>query len=171
MITAVGGGIVRDVLIGTIPPATFRDWRYLALAVGGGVIAFVASRHLARLGTPIVVLDAVGLSVFAVMGTAKAFDRGLGLGPAIMLGVVTAVGGGTIRDTLIGQIPSVLRSDLYAIPALIAAVLTAAAIRAEVYGLTAALCAAVVCFVIRMLGVRFRLQAPGPLGVEPDDHR
>ncbi len=171
VITALGGGIIRDVLIGAIPPATFQDWRYLGLALAGGLIAFVASRRLARLEMPILVLDAVGLSVFAVMGTAKAFDFGLGIGPAVLLGVVTAVGGGTIRDTLVREIPSVLRSDLYAIPALIAAVLTAGAISAGIYGLPAALSAAGVCFVVRMLGVRFRLQAPGPFGTEPDGDR
>jgi uncharacterized membrane protein YeiH len=171
VITALGGGIIRDVLIGAIPPATFRDWRFLALALGGGLIAFVASRLLARLQVPILVLDAVGLSVFAVMGTAKAVDFGLGIGPAVLLGVVTAVGGGTIRDTLVREIPSVLRSDLYAIPALVAAVLTVGAIRAGIYGLPVALGAAAVCFVVRMLGVRFGWQAPGPFGAKPGDDR
>jgi uncharacterized membrane protein YeiH len=168
VITAVGGGIIRDVLIGAVPPSTFRDWRYLALAAGGALIAFVASRLLARLETPIVVLDAVGLSVFAVMGTAKALEYGLQVAPAILLGAVTAVGGGTIRDTLVQEIPSVLRSDLYAIPALVAAALTAAAIEAGIDGLLTSLGAAAVCFVIRMLGVRFGLQAPRPPGAEPE---
>jgi uncharacterized membrane protein YeiH len=169
LITALGGGIIRDVLIGAIPPATFRDWRYLALAVGGGLIAFVLSRRLDRLETPILVLDAVGLSVFAVIGTVKALEYGLEIGPAILLGAVTGVGGGTIRDTLIRQIPSVLRSDLYAIPALIAAALTAGAVRAGIYALPAALGAAAVCFVVRMLGWRFQLHAPGPPGAEPPE--
>ncbi|WP_211593446.1 trimeric intracellular cation channel family protein [Microbispora sp. H10836] len=165
VITALGGGITRDVLIGAIPPAAFEDWRYLALALGGGVVAFVLSRRLDRLETPIVVLDAVGLSVFAVIGTAKALDFYLGLGPAILLGAITAVGGGTIRDTLVRQVPSVLHSDLYAIPALIAAGLTAAAVRLGIYGLPAALGAAAVCFAVRMVGVRFHLNAPGPPGI------
>ncbi|MFR9802928.1 trimeric intracellular cation channel family protein [Pseudonocardia sp. RS010] len=164
VITALGGGITRDVLIGAIPPAAFDDWRYLALAVGGGVVAFALSRWLDRLETPIVLLDAVGLSVFAVIGTVKALEFGLGLGPAILLGAVSAVGGGTIRDVLIRQIPSVLHSDLYAIPALVAAALTAAAVRTGIYGLPAALGAAAVCFAIRMIGVRFHLHAPGPPG-------
>ena len=164
VITALGGGIIRDVLIGAIPPATFRDSRYLALAVGGALVAFGLSRRLDRLETPIVVLDAVGLSVFAVIGAEKALEFGLGVGPAILLGGVTGVGGGVIRDTLVGEIPSVLRVDVYAIPALIAAALTVGADRAGIYGLPAALGAATVCFAIRMLGVRFRLNAPGPPG-------
>jgi uncharacterized membrane protein YeiH len=169
VITALGGGIIRDVLIGSVPPATFRDWRYLALAAGGGLIAFVLSQWLRRLEMPITVLDAVGLSVFAVIGASKAVAFGLDVGPAIILGTITAVGGGTIRDTLVRQIPSVLHSELYAIPALIGAAVTVVTIRAGVYGVAAALAAAAVCFVIRMLGVRFRLNAPAPPGARAAD--
>jgi uncharacterized membrane protein YeiH len=168
MITAMGGGLIRDVLIGDVPPATLRDWRYLALAVGGGLAAFTLSQWLHRLETPINVLDAIGLSVFAVIGASKALAFGLGIGPAIILGTITGVGGGTIRDTLVGQVPIVLRSELYAIPALIAATITVATIRMGVYGLPAALAAAAVCFVIRMLGVHFGLNAPGPPGARGD---
>ncbi|AKK27140.1 trimeric intracellular cation channel family protein [Mycobacterium sp. EPa45] len=171
MVTALGGGVIRDVIIGDIPPATFRDWRYFALAIAGGLLAFALSKLLHRLEASITVFDAVGLSVFAVIGTSKAAAFGLGIGPTLLLGVVTAVGGGTIRDILIGQIPTVLRSELYAIPALAAAGLTVAAIQLDVYGLAAALGAAAVCFVIRMLGVRFGLNAPGPLGTNRDDER
>lgn len=169
MITALGGGIIRDVLIGSVPPATFRDWRYLALAAGGGLIAFALSQWLRRLEMPIIVLDAVGLSVFAVIGASKAVAFGLDVGPAIILGTLTAVGGGTLRDTLVRQIPSVLHSELYAIPALIGAAVTVATIRAGVYGIAAALAAAAICFVIRMLGVRFRLNAPAPPGTRAPD--
>ncbi len=164
VITAMGGGIIRDVLIGDVPPATLRDWRYLALAILGGLAAFALSQWLHRLELPINVLDAIGLSVFAVIGASKAVAYGLGVGPAIILGAVTGVGGGTIRDTLVRQIPSVLRSELYAIPALIAAALTVAAVHLDVYGLPAALAAAAVCFTIRMLGVGFGLNAPRPPG-------
>ena len=159
MITALGGWIIRDVLIGAIPPAAFRDWRYLALAAGGGLIAFALSRRLDRLEMPITVLDAVGLSVFAMIGSSKALIFGLKVVPAILLGG-TAVGGGTIRHTLVRQIPSVLRSDLYAIPTLVAAAITVGVVRTVVYSLPAALAAAAVCFTIRMIGVRYRLNAP-----------
>lgn len=164
IITALGGGVIRDVLIGSIPPASFQDWRYLVLAAGGGLIAFALSKRLDRLETPILVLDALGLSVFAVMGAGKALDFGLGIGPALLLGTVTGVGGGTIRDTLVRRIPSVLHSDLYAIPAFVAAAITVAAVRTGLYGVPAALGAAAVCFVIRMLGVHFGLNAPVPPG-------
>lgn len=166
MITALGGGMLRDVLIGAVPPATFRDWRYLVLAFSGGLLAFALSQWLHRLEVPINVLDAVGLSTFAVIGASKALGAGLGVAPAIILGAITGVGGGTIRDTLVRRIPSVLRSDLYAIPALIGAAVTVGAIQAGVYGLPAALAAVVACFVVRMVGVHYGLQAPSPPGRE-----
>ncbi|NVI87424.1 trimeric intracellular cation channel family protein [Actinomadura sp. BRA 177] len=169
MITALGGGVIRDVLIGAVPPATFVDWRYFALAAGGALLAYAFSRLLDRLDMPITVLDAVGLSTFAVIGASKALDHGLGVGPALLLGVVTGVGGGTMRDTLILRIPSVLRSELYAIPALVAAGITVAAVKAGLYALPSVLVAVAACFVIRMLGVRYRLNAPGPLGRRPGD--
>ena len=110
MITAVGGGIIRDVIIASLPPATFRDWRYLAVAGAGALIAFGWGRKLDRLSFPIEVLDAVGLSLFAITGATKAMGAGLGPLPAVILGAVTAVGGGTIRDVLIGRVPTVLRA-------------------------------------------------------------
>lgn len=162
MITAMGGGFIRDVLIDSLPPATLLDWRYYTLAAVGGLLAFALSRHLRRLEAPINVLDAVGLSTFAVIGSTKALDAGLGVAPSILLGVITAVGGGTIRDTLVGQIPSVLRTGLYAVPALVGATVTVVTVETGVYGLPAALGAAAVCFLIRMLGLRYSLNAPEP---------
>lgn len=168
MITALGGGIIRDMVLDDLPPATFRDLRYLVIAAAGALIAFGFARHLGRIGMPIELLDAVGLSVFAVTGASKAMEFGIGPVQAVILGVVTAVGGGTIRDTLVQQIPSVMREGLYAIPALVGAAITVATILLGVYGLTAALIAAGVCMVIRVLGLRFSLNAPKPRGVHPD---
>jgi uncharacterized membrane protein YeiH len=164
MITALGGGIVRDVLLDSLPPATFSDWRYLATAAGGGLIAFVAGRRLERLNTPITVLDAAGLSLFAVTGAGKALQLGMGPAQAVIVGAITGVGGGTLRDVLIRQIPTVLHSDLYAIPALIGAggIVVATALGAD--HAPAAVGGAVLCFAIRMVGVRYHLNAPSPPG-------
>lgn len=164
MFTGLGGGTIRDVLLDSLPPATFVDWRYLALAAGGGFLAFILSRRLERLSVPIVVLDAVGLSVFAVLSAYKALDLGFGVLQAMIVGTVTAVGGGTIRDVMIGRIPTVLRSELYAIPALIGAGCATAAHSAGYHGTVAVLSAAAVCFTIRMVGVYFDLDAPRPPG-------
>ncbi len=167
MITAVGGGIIRDVLLGALPPATFVEWRYLAVAATGGLIAFLFSRWLTRVRNPIDVLDAAGLSLFAVTGAGKALELGVGPAQAIILGAVTGVGGGTLRDMLIRQVPSVLSSGLYAIPALVGAALFVVADRVgvqDVLGVPVALGAAVVCFLIRMVGLHFGIDAPKPPG-------
>jgi uncharacterized membrane protein YeiH len=168
IITAVGGGIIRDVLLGALPPATFVDWRYLAVAAGGGLIAFLFSRWLGRFASLIDVLDAAGLSLFAVTGAGKALELGVGPAQAIILGTVTGVGGGTVRDVLIQRIPSVLSSGLYAIPALVGAALVVAADIGgvnDVLGVPAALGAALLCFLIRMIGLHFSINAPKPPGI------
>jgi uncharacterized membrane protein YeiH len=164
MITAMGGGIIRDILIDDLPPATFSDWRYLAVAAGGSLLAFILGPRLEQLTGTITLLDAAGLSLFAVTGASKALDHGLGAAQAIILGTVSGVGGGTIRDALTQQVPTVLRSELYAIPALVGAAITVASIRLGVYGVPAALVAAAVCFGIRVLGVHYDLNAPRPPG-------
>jgi uncharacterized membrane protein YeiH len=102
-----------------------------------------------------------------VTGASKALDYGLGAGQAIILGALTGVGGGTLRDVLIRRVPAVLHSGLYAIPAIIGAGITVAAHRAGVYGLVAAIAAAGVCFLIRLLGIVFNLNAPRRPGRAP----
>jgi uncharacterized membrane protein YeiH len=134
MVTALGGGILRDILIGALPPATFSSWPYLAVAAGGALIAFFLSRQLRRYALPIELLDAAGLSLFCVTGATKSLDHGLGVVPAVILGTVTAVGGGTIRDVLVRRVPTVLTSGLYAIPALVGAAIAVTAVRTGAYG-------------------------------------
>jgi uncharacterized membrane protein YeiH len=169
MITAVGGGTIRDVLLDSLPPATFVDWRYYAVAAAGGLIAFLLGRHLERINRPINVLDAVGLALFAVTGATKAVGLGFGPAQAVIVGAITAVGGGTIRDVLIRRVPSVLSSGLYAVPALFGAT---AVVVVELLGIRDAIAtvgAAALCFVIRMVGVHFDVNAPVPPGSPPPE--
>ena len=161
MVTALGGGILRDILINALPPATFSSWPYLAVAAGGALIAFFHSRQLRqRFTLPIELFDAAGLSLFCVTGATKSLEFGLGAGQAVILGAVTAVGGGTIRDMLVRRVPTVLTSGLYAIPALIGAAIAVTAVRTGVYGVPAALGAAAACFLIRLAGIRYHINAP-----------
>jgi uncharacterized membrane protein YeiH len=170
MVTALGGGIIRDVLLGDLPPATFLDWRYLAVGAAGGLIAFVFGRHLERLTMPITVLDAAGLSLFAVTGALKATELGLGPTQAVILGAITGVGGGTLRDVLVRQVPSVLSSGLYAIPALAGATATVVLLQLDLFGPGPAVGAALLCFAIRIVGVVYRLEAPTPRGSGSSAH-
>ncbi len=160
VITGLGGGSIRDVLIGTLPPAAFRDWRYLAVGGGAGIVAFVARHLWVRLQRLITVFDAAGLALFCVTGTTTAFAAHLGPFQSVVLGTITGVGGGTIRDVVIRRVPTVLSSGLYAIPAACGATLTALSLSFHFYSGTIAIVAAALCFVIRMAGVHFNLNVP-----------
>ena len=117
-VTAVSGGITRDILIGAIPPDSIASWHNLALAVGGGLLVFLFSGLFDRLRHPVLLFDAIGLGVFAVAGTEKALDHGINWPMAAMLGMVSGIGGGIMRDVLTAQVPSVFVSDIYAVAAL-----------------------------------------------------
>ena len=160
MITALGGGVLRDILIGALPPATFNSWPYLAVAAGAALIAFFLSARLHHLALQIELFDAAGLSLFCVTGATKSLGYGLTVFPAVILGAVTAVGGGTIRDVLVRKVPTILTTGLYAIPSLVGAAIAVATARTGVYGLPAALGAAAACFLIRLAGIRYNLNAP-----------
>ena len=115
---AVSGGIARDVLIGATPPVALANWHYLAVSCLAGLLVFYRDDRIERLRNPVQLFDAMGLGLFAVTGATKALESGLGAGGALLLGMLTGIGGGIARDILVARIPVVLRSDLYAIAAL-----------------------------------------------------
>lgn len=158
-VVALAGGIVRDVLIG-VPPATFRDGRYLAAAGAAGLVSFVARPMLDRVDRALVFFDALGLGLFCVTGASAALDHRLGVAQSIILGAITGIGGGMTRDVLLRQIPNVLRADLYAIPALLGASVLVAGHATDDRSALFPLLAAAVCIVTRLVAVRFRLQLP-----------
>ena len=152
--TALVGGIIRDVLIGAVPPASLRDWRYATAAFTGGVIVFFFHPYVRSIPAPVIMtLDAVALSLFAVAGTEKALLYKMHPFIAVLLGAVTAVGGGTVRDVLLAQIPNVLRSDIYATAALAGATVMVAATKLRVPPALAAVSGGLVCFLLRVISV------------------
>jgi uncharacterized membrane protein YeiH len=151
-VTALGGGTIRDLLIGAIPPNSIRDWRYGATAFAGAGAVFFFHPVIARVpGHLLITLDAAGLALFAVAGAGKALEYGITPLLAVMMGAVTGAGGGTVRDVLLAQVPSVLNSDVYAAAALAGAVVMVAAMRSKVPRGAAMCVGAGVCFVLRML--------------------
>jgi uncharacterized membrane protein YeiH len=152
--TALAGGIFRDLLIGAIPPSSLRDWRYSAMAFTGAVIVFFAYRFVQGIpGEVILVLDAAGLALFAVAGTEKALLYQMHPFIAILLGTVTGVGGGTVRDIFLAHVPNVLRSDIYATAAMAGAAVMIAARKLKLSHTWAAVCGGVFCFTLRVVSV------------------
>ncbi|TQM28936.1 trimeric intracellular cation channel family protein [Nocardia bhagyanarayanae] len=159
--TALGGGVIRDLLIGRTPPAAFTDLTYLcASLLTALVIFFKHPSH--RLTGPLEVFDAVGLGLFCVTGTAVAYAQGVGAPTAALLGMVTAIGGGVIRDVLGGEVPRVLRpdQDLYAVPALFGAAATATLLHFDAYWAWTGLLAAILAIAFRLLARHYGWHAP-----------
>jgi uncharacterized membrane protein YeiH len=148
------GGITRDVLIGSVPPAAITDWRYIGVSILAGIIAFFWYPTIQGLRGPVQLLDAAGLGLFAVAGAEKAIAFGLNPLASALLGMLTGIGGGMLRDVLAVQIPGVLTSELYAVAALAGA---SVAVIGHVFGLQPAMTAiagAVLCFAIRFFAIR-----------------
>ena len=160
---ASAGGIMRDLLIGFVPPAAIRDWRYTAASVLGGLLIFIwfpRSQRSARVRNFVLLFDAAGLALFAVTGTQKALGFGLNPVMASLLGMLTGIGGGMLRDVLVADVPHVLRSDLYAVAALAGAVVVVIGHRLDVAPGLAAVLGAVICFCLRLVAIRRRWQLP-----------
>ncbi len=158
-VVGLAGGITRDVLIGT-PPATFRDWRYLAAAAAAGIVCFFAGRALERAERSVMIFDALGLGLFAVTGATKALQFGLGPVQAILLGTITGVGGGMLRDVLLRQVPTVLREGLYAIPALLGAAVLVIAQEAGSTNPVFPVLGVLVFVAVRLFGLRYEVSVP-----------
>jgi uncharacterized membrane protein YeiH len=159
-ITACGGGIVRDLCLGALPPIALADWRYMACAAVAATMTIRASAWVKRLKHPVTFFDSLGLGFFAVVGTDKARAHGANIETAIVLGAITAVGGGVLRDVLLNRVPVILAKEIYALAALVAASIQ---VVAEVNGWPIGVTpwfAAGVCFVIRFLAVRYSWGLP-----------
>lgn len=158
--TACAGGIARDLLIGATPPAAITDWRFLAISVAAGIIAFRWHATIERMANPVRMFDAAGLALFAVAGAQKALAYDLNPMMAALLGMLTGIGGGVVRDVLLAQIPLVLRADLYAVAALGGAMVVVVGDQLGAPPLTAALCGAAFCFVLRVMAIKYGWHLP-----------
>ncbi|WP_026931147.1 trimeric intracellular cation channel family protein [Glycomyces tenuis] len=162
-ITALGGGTMRDVLIDA-PPLLLVDWRYPTVAVLAAVAVFFFHPALSRLRIAMLVLDAAGLALFTVVGTAKGLDYGLAVYAACIVGVLSGVGGGILRDVLTREIPVVLRADFYALAAVVGSVIVAAGapLESRIGAVALSVIAAAAIFVVRLVAIRYRWEAPKP---------
>jgi uncharacterized membrane protein YeiH len=162
--TGLGGGLLRDVLIGAVPPAALGDWRYLLVPVAAGLVTFWFHPTVGRMERLVNVFDAAGLALFCVAGALKALDYGLGPVPAALLGMLTGIGGGVLRDVLAGRVPVVLRGEIYATPALVGAGVTVVGVGLGVDQVAVAVPGALVCLGWRLLAMRRGWSAPRPSG-------
>jgi uncharacterized membrane protein YeiH len=154
------GGIARDVMIGALPPAAINEWRYVAVSILAGLIVFFAYPLINRLSSPVLLFDAAGLGLFCVAGADKALAFHAGPVAATLLGMVTGIGGGMVRDVLVMEVPSVLRTELYAVAALLGAAFTVTGQRLGMPLHLAAPIGAALCITLRLLAVRYGWHLP-----------
>lgn len=163
-LTAVGGGIIRDLILGATPPTAFTDHISLLLPLAATAVTFFFHQHMNRIHYPVLVFDAAGLGLFCIAGAAKALAYNLGPVEAIALGVLTAVGGGILRDVLANEQPAVLRADseLYAVPAVLGSASVVILAHFGLYNSLTAGLAALLVFALRLVALRFHWRAPSP---------
>jgi len=166
-VAATTGGILRDLLIGAVPPASISDWRYLAASQAAAVVTLLFLPALQRLHSPVQIFDAAGLALFAVAGAQKALAFDLSPLMAALLGMLTGIGGGLARDVFLARIPHVLRAEIYAIAALAGAGVVAVGSVLGLPSTPVALVGAGLCFCLRLFAIRRGWQLPG--ASDPDD--
>jgi uncharacterized membrane protein YeiH len=154
------GGITRDLLIGAVPPAAIADWKYLCVSVVAGLITFFWYPITDRFRDDVLWLDAVGLAFFAVAGAEKALVHGLSPLMAALLGMLTGIGGGMLRDILVTEIPTVLRADLYALAALAGAAVVVTGHALHISPIVTTVAGGVLCFALRFMAIRYGWRLP-----------
>ena len=166
VITSLGGGLVRDLILGDTPPPALTQWAYLVVPLAAAAVTFVAHMALAQLSGTLLVFDAAGLGLFCVAGTVKALDHGLGAVAASTLGVTTAVGGGVLRDVFARETPALVRpgSELYAVPAVLGGGAVAVAWEVEAFTPALGFAIAGAVFGLRLLALRRHWHGPRAVG-------
>jgi uncharacterized membrane protein YeiH len=154
------GGIARDVMIGATAPAAISDWRYIAVSMLAGLMTFYCYSIIHHLRSPVMVFDAAGLALFAVSGAGKALAFHAGPVAAMLLGMLTGIGGGMVRDLLVGEIPAVLRTELYAVAAFMGAAVVVIGRMMHLSSSVAAVSGAALCFGVRFVAMRRGWQLP-----------
>jgi len=163
LLAGLGGGVIRDVILGVTPVALAKPV-YLVPPLVAAAVVYLLGSFIHRVQTLIVACDAAGLGLFCTFGTARALDHGMPVASALVLGVITAVGGGLLRDVVANEIPAVFSgSNLYVIPATVGAALTAVAVQSDTWGPVTATVLSVLVFGFRMIAWQRQWKVPAPV--------
>lgn len=167
VVAALGGGVARDLLIGAVPPYAFTHWLYLAVAVVAAAMLFWLHPQFSRLRRTVLVLDAAGLGLFTATGTLTARAAGVPVVGACVIGMITGIGGGLGRDLLTGEIPIVLRREIYAVASLFGGVVVLSLTAWGASRAVAVVVTAVTVFAVRLVAILRKWSAPTPRSVAP----
>jgi uncharacterized membrane protein YeiH len=161
-VTAIGGGVVRDVLLGITPPTSLTQWPYLVVPAVVALLVFRWHPAIARLRRAVQLADALGLALFVTTGTSVALATGAPAVTSALVGVITGIGGGVLRDVLLREIPTVLRREVYAVAAALGAVVVVVGDRLALPPVPVALAAAALVAAVRVLALWRHWNVPVP---------
>jgi uncharacterized membrane protein YeiH len=161
-VTALGGGVLRDVAINAGPPLAFTDWRYPTVAAITSAAIFWIHARVFKLRRTMLVLDAAGLALFTVVGTTAGLEAGFPAVGACVIGMITAIGGGVVRDVITNEIPVVLCREIYAVASLLGAIVVTVGAYLDLRAVWPSLVAAVLVFGLRLLSLQRNWSAPTP---------
>jgi uncharacterized membrane protein YeiH len=159
-VTAIGGGTLRDIMLGSYPLVWIGDMNFLYAIFAGVIVAYFFFPHLTRLKRTFMVFDSLGISFFTVLGVEKALSLGVKPEIAAIMGMFSAVMGGVIRDVLTNETPVLFRREIYATACLAGAILYLALYRVGLDRSVDMVLAIVLIFVIRVLAVKYKLALP-----------
>ncbi|MCQ2334633.1 MAG: trimeric intracellular cation channel family protein [Paludibacteraceae bacterium] len=159
MVTAVGGGTLRDLMLGLVP-FWMTQWSYIAVVMLALILFTFFHRHFNHIAGTIFLFDTIGLALFTVVGFQKTLDAGYAWWAAILMGMITGAVGGVIRDILINEVPLIFRSDIYALACIAGGLLYSICLWLQIPIIMAQLGCAITVVVIRLLAVRFHWQLP-----------
>ncbi|EEG77829.1 trimeric intracellular cation channel family protein [Dethiobacter alkaliphilus] len=161
-VTAIGGGTLREVLIGQFPPFVFRQDVYFYVAIIGSLFTYLFVEYLLRIKSIVLLADAVGLGTFVTIGVTRALSVDITATSAVILGTITAVAGGMIRDVLAGEIPFVLTRDFYAVSCILGGITYLALNSLQAPQNATMAVTTLLVIVLRVLAIRFGWKLPRP---------
>lgn len=153
-VAATTGGILRDVIIGATPPSALDDWRYPTVSILAGILTFYRCTAVDKLRAPLLYFDAAGLGLFCAAGTTKALAFGLSPWAAVVLGMLTGIGGGIARDVLMSEVPAVFQGDIYALAALAGATLVVVGSELGWSAFHTTMAGSLLCFGLRCIAIQ-----------------
>lgn len=167
-IVACGGGILRDLCLGTLPPAGLSSWRYLMVSLFAAAWVVCAYPMVCRMKSPVQLFDSIGLGLFAVAGAKKALAVQAGAEVAIVLGMISAVGGGVLSDVLLSRVPGILQREIYASAALAGAAVEVLFSYSGANSVVTSWLTAAGCTTLRMASLHYGWRLPS-IGDDPDN--
>jgi len=158
--TAIGGGTIRDLLLGSTPVAWMQDAVYLYVIISAVILGLFFNRYIFELKNTLLVFDSIGLGIFTISGMQKALDFGLSTEYAIILGIITATGGGILRDILANEVPVILRKEIYATACFVGAILFLVLQKIGLNNEICSLITVILILIIRTIAVKFNISFP-----------